>query len=86
MDYCSVIKKERKQNEILTSAKTWMGLEGIVSAVSQRKTNVIRFHLHVDSKEQNKENRNKLIHIDSILKVARWDGAWGRVGQREERN
>ena len=45
--YCIYIKK----NEIMPFAATWMGLEiFILSEVSQRKTSIIWYHLHVESK------------------------------------
>ena len=51
MEYYSAIKK----NEVLPIAATWMDLEGIMlSEISQRKTNTVRFHLYVESKKQNK--------------------------------
>ena len=46
-EYYSAIKK----NEITPSAATWMDLELIIlSEVSQRKTNIIQYHLYVESK------------------------------------
>ena len=48
MEYYSAIKK----NEILAFAATWMDLEGITfSEISQRKTNIVGYHLYVESKE-----------------------------------
>ena len=44
MEYYSSIKK----NEIMPFVATWMGLEIILSEISQRKTNII-YHLHVES-------------------------------------
>ena len=48
------IKREillsHKKNEILPFATTWMDLEGIMlSEISQRKTNTVHFHSHVES-------------------------------------
>ena len=44
-----------KKNKILPFAATWMDLEGIMlSEISQRKTNTVWYHLHVESKEYNK--------------------------------
>ena len=48
MEYYSAIKK----NEILPFAATWMDLEIIIlSEVSQTKTNIIWYHLYVESKK-----------------------------------
>ena len=48
MEYYSAIKK----NEILPFATTWMNLEGIMlSEISYRKTNVLCYHLYVESKK-----------------------------------
>ena len=56
MKYYSAIRK----NEILPFAATWMDLENItLSEVSQTKTNIIRYHLHVESK---KNDTNELIY------------------------
>ena len=42
-----------KKNEILPFTTTGMDLEGImISQVSQRKTNTVCFHLHVESKNK----------------------------------
>ena len=47
IEYYSAIKK----NEIMPFAATWMDLEMIIlSEVSQRKTNIICYHLYVESK------------------------------------
>ena len=48
-----------KMNEIMSSAATWIDLEGIIlSETSQRKTNAVRYHLCV-SKRYNKRGYNK---------------------------
>ena len=48
MEYYSTIKK----NEIMSFAATWMDLEIIIlSEVNQRKTNIILYHLYVESKK-----------------------------------
>jgi len=48
MEYCSAIKK----NEIMSFAATGMDLEIIIlSEVSQRKKNIIWYHLNVESKK-----------------------------------
>ena len=47
MECYSAIKK----NEIMPFAVAWMDLEIILlSEVRQRKTNIIRYHLYVESK------------------------------------
>ena len=49
MEYYSAIK----QNEILSFTATW--LEGILlSEISQRKINMVSYHLYVESKTYNK--------------------------------
>ena len=62
MEYYSAIKK----NEILPFLTTWMDLEGIMlSEISQRNTNTVCFHLHVESKTKNKkmnETKQKQTH------------------------
>ena len=50
MEYYSAIK-----NENLPFATTWMELERIMlSEISQRKTNIVCYHLYVESKKENK--------------------------------
>ena len=59
MEYYLAIKK----NEIMPFAATWMDLKIIIfSEVSQRKTNIICYHLHVESK--------KMVQMNL---VARWE-------------
>ena len=42
-----------KNNEIMSFATTWMGLEIIIlSEVRQRKTNIIFYQLYVESKKR----------------------------------
>ena len=53
MEYYSGIK----QNEITPFAATWMDLEIII--LSQWKTNIVWYHLHVES---NKNDINELIY------------------------
>ena len=56
MEYYSAIKK----NEIMPFAVIWMDLELItLSEVSQTKTNIIPYHLYVESK---KKDTNELIY------------------------
>ena len=46
MEYYSAIKK----NEMMPFAATWMELETLIlSEVRKRKTNIIRFHLYLES-------------------------------------
>ena len=48
MEYYSAIKK----NEVIPFAAAWMDIEMIIfSEVSQTKTNIIYYHLHVKSKK-----------------------------------
>ena len=48
MEYYSAIKK----NEILPFVATWMDLDGIMlSEISQRKINIVWYHLYVESKK-----------------------------------
>ena len=54
-----------KKNEIMPFAATWMDIGIIVlSEVSYRKTNIIWYHLYVESKKRYKQtylqNRNRL--------------------------
>ena len=59
MDYYSAIKK----NEIMPFVATWMDLEIIIlNEVSQRKANIIRYHLYVESKK----NTNEFIYKTEI--------------------
>ena len=56
MEYYSAIKK----NKIMSFAATWMDLEIIrQSEVRQRKTNIICYHLYVES---NKNDTKELIY------------------------
>ena len=49
MDYYSAIRKKK-----ISAFVIWMDLYSILSEISQRETNTIRFHLYVESKKQNK--------------------------------
>ena len=52
MEYDSAIKR----NEILSFATTGIDLEGIrLSEISQRKTNIVYFHLCMESKKKNEK-------------------------------
>ena len=49
-----------KDTEILPFAATCMDLKSItLSDISQRKTNIVWYHLHVESKKYNKLVNNK---------------------------
>ena len=51
MDKEDELLLSHKKNKIMPFAATWMVLEIIIiSEVSQRKTNSIFYHLHVESK------------------------------------
>ena len=72
--YYSAIKK----NEIMPFAATWMCLQIIIlSGISQIKTNIIWYHLYVESKIWHKwiylQNRNSLIDTENRLVVAKWE-------------
>ena len=50
---CNVISLSHNKNEIMPFAATWMQLDVItLSEVSQRKTNIISYHLYVESKKK----------------------------------
>ena len=76
------MKENFFKNEILPLVTTGMDLEGIMQSekVSQRETNIIRFHLYVESKEQNKQThktRNKPGDTENKLKFAKGEGVGG---------
>lgn len=57
----------------------------VLSERSWTKKSTVRFHLYVESKNQNKQHRNKLIDTENTLVVSRWEGRGaGRKGWREE--
>ena len=57
---CNVISLSHNKNEIMPFAATWMQLDVItLSEVSQRKTNIISYHLYVESL---KNDTNELIY------------------------
>ena len=64
MEYYSVIKK----NEILSFATTWMNLEGIISEISQRKTNTVWYHLYSESKNKlGNIAKNQFTDIEKLM-------------------
>ena len=79
MEYYSAIKK----NEIMPFAATWLDLEMIIlSEVSQTKTNIIWYHLYVESKKNDTneliQNRNRPTDVENKLMVAEGE----RVGYK----
>ena len=60
MEYYSAVKN----NEMMPFAATWMDLEIVILIeVSQRKTNIIWYHLYVESK---KKGTNELIYKTEV--------------------
>ena len=71
-----------RKSEILPLVTMWIDLEGImVSEISQRKTNTIWFFICVESKHQNKQNRNRLIDTEFRLPGGRGLGGLGEKGE-----
>ena len=67
----------------------WMDLENVViSEISQRKTNTVRYHFYVESKKQYKwmytQNRNGLTDIETKLVVTK--GGRERQGKLRDTN
>ena len=67
----------------------WVEPENIMlSEISQRKTNTIRFHSYVEFKKQNQlakgkkkergKPRNRLLTIENKLSSQKEGGAWGK--------
>ena len=70
-----------KKNEILPYVATRIDLEGIMlNKISQRKTNIIRSHLYVESK---KHPKPKLRDTEDRLVVAR-GGRVGEIGEGKQ--
>ena len=76
--YYSVIEKKN-----LSFAITWMDLEGIIlSEISQRKINIVHFHLYVESKKQ----MNRYDKTEANLQIEkRISGCQRREGRRRKR-
>ena len=61
---CNRILQPLKKNKIMSFPATWIGLEIIIlNKVSQRKTNIIRYYLCVES---SKNDPNKCIYKTEI--------------------
>ena len=58
MEYCSAIKKKKKNKKSLPFVITWMTLEDTMLTKSKRKINTIRPYLQVKS-NTNKQNEIK---------------------------
>ena len=81
MEYHSAIKK----NEIMPFVVTWMDLEIILlSEVSQTKTNIVWYHLYVESKKKKwykwicLQNRNRLTERKQTYGYQKGNG-WGGI-------
>lgn len=77
MEYHSDIKnKQTKKGYILLFTITWMNLGGIMlSEISQKKTNIILYHFHVEYILE-----NKFIETKSRIVVVRRGGV-GKMGK-----
>ena len=67
-------------------ATAWMDLEIIIrSEVSQTETNIIRYHLYVESKKWYRgtylQNRNRHTNRENKLQVTKGDGRVGGINQ-----
>ena len=74
-----------EKNKIIPFATTWMDLElNILNEVRQRKTNILWYHLYVESRIGHKktylQNRNRLTDIGNSLVVATGERGWERGG------
>ena len=80
MECYSAIKK----NEIMPFAATWIDLEIIrLNEVRKRKTNIIRYHLYVESKSMiqiNTKNRKRLTDIKNKLIVTKEEAGRNKLG------
>ena len=62
--YNGILLSHEKNNEIMPFAAIWMDLEIVtLSEISQTKTNIIWYHLYVESK---KKGTNELIYKTEI--------------------
>ena len=89
--YNSCIGGKSEENETFWAA--WMDLEMIIlSEVSQRKTNIIRYHLHVESnfkkwyKWTYLPNRNRLPDFTNKFMVTKGETWWGGIHEEFEIN
>ena len=78
LEYSSSIKK----NEIMSLAATWMDLDTVIlSEVRQRKTNIVWYHLYVESKKWYKwtylQNRNRITDVENKLMVTKGEKGGG---------
>ena len=71
-----------KNNEIMPFAATWMDLDLIIlNEINQKNTNIIRYHLYVESNKKRykwtyMQNRNRSIQIEDKLRVMKRE--WGK--------
>ena len=77
MEYYSAIKEK----EIMPFAATWMDLEIVIlNEISQSKTNIIWYHVYVESEKGYKwtylQNRNRVADVENKLMVTGGKG-WG---------
>ena len=80
MEFYSAIKK----NEIMPSVATWIDLEIIrLNEVSQKETNIIRYHLYGESKsiiQINTKNRDRLTAIEDKVIVTKEEAGRNKLG------
>ena len=79
IEYYSAIKK----NEIMPFGATWMDLEIIIlREVSQRKTNIIWYHLYVECK--NSDSTYELIYQTETDSQTKKINLWLPKGERDK--